>query len=422
MLKLKKELFLLLLILLTGCSSLKVKASELSGTSTFKTNIKENNNGKTGYVTFWFDDGYKSTFDNAFPLLKEQGWPGVVAVVSSIDDVSSNFSDVDEPMSLDDIKILNDNGWEISSHSSYHLRPSEITNPEVAEEEVLNSKKALELLGFEIETYTLPYGESGLDFYQSLVMNNYHKWRTLSEGVNTVPSGRKLYSYSFPKDINWENIDKIIDQTKEMGGWLIITLHATTDNPTSSWSHTTSQLEELIKVVDESGLRVITPNQMEDKLLIPSEFNESLVMLKINDIDVSSPLLLVEQSLKSDSKDWGDFSSHLLGPMWLPVRAVGEKGLTLIVGHRQWGPEPKVFANLDKLQIGNEVVISVNNEDKYVFTVSSAQVINPEDLWSFYGSKDEECIKSNKSCLSLITCTPYGTTKQRLIVTATLNE
>ncbi|MFZ2664569.1 MAG: sortase [Patescibacteria group bacterium] len=419
---LKRGLLVLFLVLLVSLSTPTVTGLEEVDSSTLKIEKKESDGVHTGYVTFWFDDGYKSTFEKAYPLLEEKDWSAVVAVVTNLTDASSKFLGIDELMSFNDIESLYNSGWEISSHSSEHLEPSEITELATAEEEVLGSKETLKSLGFEVGTYTLPYGESGYEVYQILVENNYYRWRSLSEGINTVPSGRKLYSYSFPKDINWENIDEIIDQTMEKKGWLIITLHATVDNPASHWDHTPSQLEELIEKVDDSGLRVVTPSQMESSFLIPSDFSENTITLAVSSINVESQLLLVEQSLNSNSEYWGDFSSHLSGPMWLPTRAIGETGLTLILGHRQWGSEPMVFADLDDLQVGDSVNIRVDGEDKYVFTVTDIQVIEPEDLWSFYSNRDEECERTGRSCLSLITCTPYGTDKQRLVVTAVLNK
>lgn len=92
----------------------------------------------------------------------------------------------------------------------------------------------------------------------------------------------------------------------------------------------------------------------------------------------------------------------------------GELGNVAIVGHSSndwWEPGNYkfVFALLDKLTPGDTVQINYSSH-KYVYQVESSRIVQPTDLTVLAPSTDAR--------LTLITCTPPGTSWRRLIVTA----
>lgn len=74
-----------------------------------------------------------------------------------------------------------------------------------------------------------------------------------------------------------------------------------------------------------------------------------------------------------------------------------------------------VFALLDKLSDGDEIIVYYNQE-KYTYVVSKKDVIRPGDV-SVLKNTDKE-----KKELNLMTCWPIGTTLNRLIVSAELKS
>jgi LPXTG-site transpeptidase (sortase) family protein len=110
-------------------------------------------------------------------------------------------------------------------------------------------------------------------------------------------------------------------------------------------------------------------------------------------------------------------------PIWIPdwSRNIGQYGTALIYGHRQWGPLAKVFTDLDDLEPGDTVIVRTTNET-FIFDVVETIVIDPDQLWSVIEMWDTEAIKAHESQLALLTCTPWGTALQRLIVFAVLQE
>lgn len=94
----------------------------------------------------------------------------------------------------------------------------------------------------------------------------------------------------------------------------------------------------------------------------------------------------------------------------------GEKGVAILLGHSSaypWyrGDYGSVFALLEKLQAGDEVIV-VSNGKKYLYRVSGSKVVVPKDF------KVEN--PDGKSHLWLMSCWPVKTNKLRIVVATDL--
>ena len=136
----------------------------------------------------------------------------------------------------------------------------------------------------------------------------------------------------------------------------------------------------------------------EDRILIPQ-------------IDVDVPVVdepsfdedLVQAALEDGVVHYGNTAKP------------GEIGNSVLVGHssNDWwdaGDYKYAFILLDRLQNGDEIVIH-HEGTRYVYEVYDSYVVEPTDI-SVLEQPDDESI------LTLITCTPPGTSWQRLIVEA----
>ena len=95
----------------------------------------------------------------------------------------------------------------------------------------------------------------------------------------------------------------------------------------------------------------------------------------------------------------------------------GEEGNSFIFGHSSnypWikGDYNNVFALLDKLTFGDEIIVYYNQQ-KFVYVIKEKKVVKPGNVSVM---KREE----GKKELSLMTCWPVGTTLNRLLVFAEL--
>jgi len=149
-------------------------------------------------------------------------------------------------------------------------------------------------------------------------------------------------------------------------------------------------------------------------------FSKEMVILDIPVIGVRSR---IETALPTEKGDGLDFSRLHQAPLWVSSsRKIGEPGVALVLGHRQWGPAPKVFAKLNQLKT-EDIVQVVTRQYTFFYIVEKPNiVIDPTDVWNTLEELDTEAIEFGKSILALLTCTPYGTDWQRLMVLTKLEE
>ena len=93
----------------------------------------------------------------------------------------------------------------------------------------------------------------------------------------------------------------------------------------------------------------------------------------------------------------------------------GQKGNTVLAGHSangilNQGDYKFIFAGLDKLQPG-DVIYANYNSTRYTYTVSRKETVEPTDV-------NKLSIGTDKPYLTLLTCTPLGTARYRLLVFA----
>ena len=84
---------------------------------------------------------------------------------------------------------------------------------------------------------------------------------------------------------------------------------------------------------------------------------------------------------------------------------------TVIIGHRFTYAGPAVFYFLDKIQVNDRITIDWQHKE-YTYQVSEIKVVPPTDIAVQNAS--------NKAQLTLYTCTPLLTAKNRLVITAPL--
>jgi sortase A len=93
----------------------------------------------------------------------------------------------------------------------------------------------------------------------------------------------------------------------------------------------------------------------------------------------------------------------------------GQVGNTVISGHSSNdiidpGDYKFIFARLDQVIKGDTIYVNYQSK-RYTYTVTSSEVVKPTDV-------SKLVYKTDKPILTLITCTPLGTSLNRLLITA----
>lgn len=95
-----------------------------------------------------------------------------------------------------------------------------------------------------------------------------------------------------------------------------------------------------------------------------------------------------------------------------PYTSTPDKGgNTVLVGHRFSYSKPSVFFHLDKIKEGDRFPLYWNGQE-YNYEVSSIQIVSPLAL--------EVEKNTDEPVLTIYTCTPVWTAKQRLVIQAKL--
>ncbi|MEA3453925.1 MAG: sortase, partial [Candidatus Caldatribacteriota bacterium] len=286
-----------------------------------------------------------------------------------------------------------------------------------------------------VRSFTFPYGQNSRQSGQEMISDNYLYWRSSVEEINPIPAWRHITSFVISEEVGPEELEKWVEKTEESNGWLVIMLHGIVDNPANIWQHTRDQFNMVLDVVENSSLEVVLPYEIYETfgyaegktpILSTSEIIE-LDTIGIDSfeerVSLSIPSLGIDSKLESVCEENSEYDFSVLhkAPIWICAKAspyladIGDYGASIVLGHRQWGPVPMLFAELDLLKEGDIATIK-DTEKSIDFTVVQTAKISPDNLWDEIAKYHIQGIEENNSFLILITCTPYGTAYMRLLV------
>jgi peptidoglycan/xylan/chitin deacetylase (PgdA/CDA1 family) len=142
-----------------------------------------------------FDDGFRSVYDHARPILDQLGIPATVFVPTALMGQSSPMSwpgidgwqgtpyeDQLRGMGWDELQQLRDAGWEIGSHGQTHPNLPQLGQQALGAE-LTGSRETLELeLGEPCRTLAYPYGAHDARVRESVREAGYEAAATLRPG------------------------------------------------------------------------------------------------------------------------------------------------------------------------------------------------------------------------------------------------
>jgi len=138
-----------------------------------------------GAVAITFDDGYENNYTDAFPVLKEHGFPATIFVAT--DRIGSP-----ERLTREQLREMESSGLvDVEPHSKTHPRLAEADDA-LAREEMRGSKETVEnMLGKSADFFAYPYGSFSERTLQIARERGFRAAVTVREG--TVAPGEDLF-------------------------------------------------------------------------------------------------------------------------------------------------------------------------------------------------------------------------------------
>ena len=174
---------------------------------------------RTAMITMTMDDGSWSLYDVAFKIFKEHGIPGTAFIVTGWYGVKPGR------LTLDQMHEMQNNGWEIGSHSVSHVKLTQMPFKE-AFNETYDSKMWLEARGFRVSSFAYPMGNFNSTIKQ-LAGSIYDVTRATHNGYvsySHVPTDRCVAGMDMPADHN--DTFRYIDRAIAERSWIIFVSHA----------------------------------------------------------------------------------------------------------------------------------------------------------------------------------------------------
>lgn len=214
-------------------------------------------------VSFTFDDGFMSTYQNAAPVLKAAGYSATLFYITGYGDGTFNNGLADDgtpAMKWAQVQDLYTNyGWEIGSHTVDHPLLSTLTAAQV-DSELTQSNQALVSHGITPVSFAFPQGD-----YNNNTLVETAKYYQSSRGFQDV--GLDTYPYnnivvfdeSLDSTMTLAQAEAFVDQAIANKQWLVFTGHgiqaATNKNYQYEW--TTANFQALVNYIKSKKVPVV---------------------------------------------------------------------------------------------------------------------------------------------------------------------
>lgn len=226
-------------------------------TDNFKLNLAPTNKFDQGMVSFNFDDGYLSVYQNAIPMLNAANIKSTQYIISET--LAGDFSGY---VNAAQVLAMQAQGHEIGAHSVTHAdlilsTPTDLTN------EVSGSKLALESAGVNIiSSFAYPYGDYNSAVIQALISAGYEAGRgAYPDGENYKDTNKyELKVVDVQNSTPVETVKAWVDQAVANKSWVIFMYHQI-DNGGDQYSTTPTKLQEEINYVVSKGVKTVTNKQ-----------------------------------------------------------------------------------------------------------------------------------------------------------------
>jgi hypothetical protein len=212
------------------------------------------------FVTFWFDDAWLSQYMKAYPELRTNDFPGTIAVPTDL---------IEKPgyMNWAQLRIMRDNGWEITNHSKSHNCKMNTWDENKIKQEYKASRLTLWKNQLTSDIFVTPCGVDS-PIMRAEAEKLFVAYRTVDPGFNNT-TDFDIYNLkvkNIDSDVKLNEILGWIDTARKNKSWLIIVFHKIDEvGATRADDQFNTSLQDFKKIVDHvksQNIRVVTPSQI----------------------------------------------------------------------------------------------------------------------------------------------------------------
>jgi peptidoglycan/xylan/chitin deacetylase (PgdA/CDA1 family) len=207
-----------------------------------------------GLVTISIDDGWRSTYDNAFPILDAVGFKTTNYIITG----RLNHP---EFLGASEILSLEARGHEIGAHTRGHLELTKLPE-EQAKFEVMISKQDLLRAGVRsVRSFAYPFGAYNNRLVQAVREAGYTSARTTDKGFDNTQTDPFVLRYQeLGGSTSLAQVKSWVDETITTRQWLILLAHHI-DGTVSDFSITPQFFQEVVNYLVSKRVRVVTISQ-----------------------------------------------------------------------------------------------------------------------------------------------------------------
>lgn len=212
----------------------------------------------TPLITFIDDDGSALVWTRLKPIFESRGVPCTLAIVSDFVN-TNNFLTQNQILELQ-----NKLGWEIASHEKTHVAMGSVTDSESLKREIVQSKKELLEMGFNVKNIVYPFGQTNAPL-QAMVADYYNfgtttNSQTLLPETNIMPRDftylKRTPLGSFAGESNTlAHYKAAVDQAISENSWLIFMTHIAAQDATQD-----VMLGQTIDYIKTTNAKIINLN------------------------------------------------------------------------------------------------------------------------------------------------------------------
>jgi peptidoglycan/xylan/chitin deacetylase (PgdA/CDA1 family) len=201
------------------------------------------------YISLTFDDGWRSQYDLALPVLDKYGFKATFYIATGL-----LYSANREFMGPSEVRHLYKLGHEIGAHT--------VTHPSLKfaflwkSHEILRSKNELNRLGIQVSSFAYPYARQHLLLRNIVRRKGYENARAAGDQVHLLWNNRyAVRGFSIRRETTISNITEWIEQSGN--ALLVLIFHQIESGVKTDYGCTPLFLDQICKCLSGSGRSIL---------------------------------------------------------------------------------------------------------------------------------------------------------------------